>query len=40
MMFNAFIILQIRDAFYNVKELISEFHNIDLNVLTENMNSL
>lgn len=40
MIFNAFLILQIRDAFYNIKELIAEFHNIDLKVLVEGMNSL
>ena len=40
MLFNAFIILQIRDAILEVKELIAQFHNIDLNILVENMNSL
>ena len=40
MIFNAFLIIQIRDAFYNIKGLIAEFNNIDLKVLVEGMNSL
>lgn len=40
LLFNSFIILEIREAFLNIKELISQFHNIDLNVLVEGMNSL
>ena len=40
MIFNAFLIIQIRDAFYNIKALVAEFNNIDLKVLVEGMNSL
>lgn len=40
MIFNAFIILEIREAFLNIKSLIAQFHNIDLKVLVEGMNTL
>lgn len=40
MIFNAFIIIQIRDAILGVQQTISQFHDVDLRVLVENMNSL
>lgn len=40
LIYNAFMILQIRDAIMSIKELIRQFNNIDLTVLADGINSL
>lgn len=39
MMYNAFMILKFKDAINDIRLLINQFHCIDLNCLTENINS-
>lgn len=40
LIYNSFIIVTIKDTIMQVKDLIEQMHNIDLNVLTENIKTL